>query len=649
MSGDHLVPREVDTPAEAGNRSCPSQPAPEDGRFARGFGLVFLIIYLKTLCPTVYLGDAGEIATAITTGGIVHPPGYPIFSILGGLALRLVPVGEPAFRIGCVTALSAALGVCLLYLLAREARISSWSAAVAAAVFGFSFTFWSQSTRVEVYSTNVLFGVAVLWATLRYRRTGALRDIALAALSAGLGLGHHLTIGLLAPGVFVLAGARLWRDPGVAVRVAICAALILVGPASYFLLYFWAKGDPVHNWGRPSTLPLLWNHATAAIYQYNLAAPDPEHLSRSLPIAWKLLTDNFPYGIALGIPIGAVVLGLKQRAAFFGLLLVVLSIVGYNQCYRITDIAGYYLIPWAVFAVFLAAGLDLIRFRLPESSRRAVLVGLACLLPGLCLSRNWNACDLSGAVWMREFARQKLECTDKDGILITQWDPDTFPIWYVQEVLGVRPDVIVVDRSLVRVAYWNHDRDPSEWYLTMLKRRGMFVPEPASRGLATRIQLGNDGLLLKWVKETMRDRAWCSTFGVNPTIPENKDQQVLQRWLQRYRLTASQGMVLRFHLQTRQPRFQDVLALNNRLWDHIELPELGAIRLDQDLAPEYVMEHYAAMLGNYAELQLQAGKPEVARRLYEEVVRWAPQSGGARTARIVLQRIGASQSPTVPR
>src|SRR5437764_9469346 len=79
----------------------------------------FLLLYLRTLCPTVYLGDAGEIATAITTGGIIHPPGYPLFSLLGRIALRLIPCGEPAFRIGCVVIAAAAATVGVLYLLGR--------------------------------------------------------------------------------------------------------------------------------------------------------------------------------------------------------------------------------------------------------------------------------------------------------------------------------------------------------------------------------------------------------------------------------------------------------------------------------------------------------------------------------------------------
>src|SRR5438046_3069404 len=91
-----------------------------------GLAAAFRCLYLRTLCPTVYLGDPGDFCTAIATGGVPHPPGYPLFSLLGRAALALIPVGEPAFRIGCVVAGAAAAAVAALYLLAREIGASSW-------------------------------------------------------------------------------------------------------------------------------------------------------------------------------------------------------------------------------------------------------------------------------------------------------------------------------------------------------------------------------------------------------------------------------------------------------------------------------------------------------------------------------------------
>ena len=102
-----------------------------DRQTALALLLGFLALYLATLCPTVYFGDSGEISAAILRNGVIHAPGYPLFSLLGRLALVLVPLGEAAFKVGVVVALSAALTVPTLFLIQRQLRVGTFPAAVA--------------------------------------------------------------------------------------------------------------------------------------------------------------------------------------------------------------------------------------------------------------------------------------------------------------------------------------------------------------------------------------------------------------------------------------------------------------------------------------------------------------------------------------
>ena len=59
--------------------------------------------YLHTLCPSVYVGDSGELITAAYTLGICHPPGYPVYCILGKIATIIFPYGNIAFRVNLVS------------------------------------------------------------------------------------------------------------------------------------------------------------------------------------------------------------------------------------------------------------------------------------------------------------------------------------------------------------------------------------------------------------------------------------------------------------------------------------------------------------------------------------------------------------------
>ena len=70
-------------------------------------GAVVLSVYVQTLCPSVPGGDAGELIQVAIEGGVVHPPGYPTWTMLAYAFSRL-PLGEPAWRINLSSAVFGA-------------------------------------------------------------------------------------------------------------------------------------------------------------------------------------------------------------------------------------------------------------------------------------------------------------------------------------------------------------------------------------------------------------------------------------------------------------------------------------------------------------------------------------------------------------
>ena len=102
-----------------------------------------------------------------------------------------------------------------------------------------------------------------------------------------------------------------------------------------------------------------------------------------------------------------------------------------------------------------AAGLmELIRARF-QSKMTWILGGLLFLaVPGWMLVQNYDDHDRSGRYLARDFAYNMLMSLDDDAILFTEGDNDTYPLWYLQEVEGVRPDVRVVNLSLLNAPWY---------------------------------------------------------------------------------------------------------------------------------------------------------------------------------------------------
>lgn len=98
-----------------------------------------------------------------------------------------------------------------------------------------------------------------------------------------------------------------------------------------------------------------------------------------------------------------------------------------------------------------------------------------CLLavPVLMASQEWDDHDRSKKVLARDLGKDYLESCDKDAILISFGDNDTYPLWYTQEVEGVRKDLRVVNYSLLgtdwyinQLRYKVNDSDPVDVILT---------------------------------------------------------------------------------------------------------------------------------------------------------------------------------------
>ena len=90
----------------------------------------------------------------------------------------------------------------------------------------------------------------------------------------------------------------------------------------------------------------------------------------------------------------------------------------------------------------------------------AAAVGVACLLvPVQMASENWDDHDRSGRKTAAEIGYNYLNSTGDQGILVTHGDNDTFPLWYDQEVESVRPDVRVVNTSLLG----------TDWHIDQMK------------------------------------------------------------------------------------------------------------------------------------------------------------------------------------
>ncbi len=106
-----------------------------------------------------------------------------------------------------------------------------------------------------------------------------------------------------------------------------------------------------------------------------------------------------------------------------------------------------------------------------KSVKKEMVVGVVAFLicvpaPLLMAQQGWDDHDRSDRTFARDIARNYLESCPQNAILFTQGDNDTYPLWYAQEVEGIRTDVRIVNLSLLGV----------DWYINLLRHASNDAP-----------------------------------------------------------------------------------------------------------------------------------------------------------------------------
>jgi len=119
-----------------------------------------------------------------------------------------------------------------------------------------------------------------------------------------------------------------------------------------------------------------------------------------------------------------------------------------------------------VFAIWIGFGVFAIYDALKKFAKstylpHAVTVLCLALVPGILAANNWDDHDRSNKETAHAMAVQYLESCAPNAILFTIGDNDTFPLWYAQEIEGIRTDVRVVNTSLFQ----------TDWYIDQMKRK----------------------------------------------------------------------------------------------------------------------------------------------------------------------------------
>jgi len=598
--------------------------------------LVFIvsqIVYLLTLTVSAPFWDSGEFIATSYVLGIPHPPGTPLYVLIGKI-FTMIPISQISARVNYLSALASSLAALFTFLVIVKLVRAWWRGrpqgrlddliAIGAGITGafftaFGRTFWENAVEAEVYALSSLVMILCVWLVLKWEESGQ-PDAAgrpgnhnhnlllligyLLFVSIGIHMGTFLvgppilifvllvsagtvlngdlvravvwfgvalatflivTLGLGAPPeVGLVLGAAVYIAPLILHRrhaarrfirsdnlVFWMLALALVGLSVQLFLLVRARMHPPINEAAPATWQDLWLVLSRDQYK----PPDPFQV-RQAPWAvqftkhfWRYWHDQYNLGIRPGwlgmmLPfmvgaIGAVGQAFRDRRRFILVLALVFMTTVFLVFYlnfktdEVRDRDYFFVAGYHFFAIWIGLGVATLATWLrgeprveegclvePPGGRLFGIgtVAVLCVLSLLPIAQGWYTHDRTGFLVARDYAHNMLVPLEPNAIVFTNGDNDTFPLWYLQEVEGIRKDVRVVNLSLLNTPWYIRQLrdDPPKVRITVPDDRidmlrGFYTPEGE-------IVLVKD-MMVEHILEVNQDR----TIYLAVTVPDQMD------------------------------------------------------------------------------------------------------------------------------
>lgn len=489
--------------------------------------LVALILYIRTLAPTVSVEDTGELIAAAYTLGIPHPTGYPLWCLLAKLFIVLVPFGDVAWRANLSSAVFASGTVALVGGMTGALTRNRLAGIAAGLTLAFSWEFWEQAVIAEVYTLNAFLMMLCIFLLFRWERTQRRAQLYAFAFTYGLSLCNHSTAFLLAP-VFLLfilgVEPRVWR---MGRPYVIMAALVALGLCAYLYLPLRSRANPAMDWGNPETWQGFWDVFTRKQYQF-IITDKSRGFTRFMTQSWayiRILGAQFTPWVGMLSLFGVVTVWRadRLRCAFLVAVFLVVSIgsiliPNFDLDRQSIWLNTTYWIPaYVIAAMFIGFGIDRIatRFLYGQWRRRvAVALGFVCVASPFIA--NYARCDKSDYYFARDYATNLFETMEKDAIYFGTPDHSIFPLVYLQVVEGIRPDITIANKygypdpvlyaDMPEVIKSRFDRFPNELersrilnWVVRHTSRPVYFARMQSFGAVPGKKVASEGLLYKVV------------------------------------------------------------------------------------------------------------------------------------------------------
>lgn len=437
-----------------------------------------LLVYSLTAARTITsYGDNAELTTAAFNLDAAHPPGYPLYIMLGKL-FTSIPIGSIAFRVNLLSCTLAALTIFFIYKIFRKLGLPALSSLIASQIVALNYSLWLYSITAEKYALNNLFAVIIiylttLWAEKRKSKENkkATTILYLTAFIFGLAFSNHTSIILLAPGLFyvfwVLDRSIIYN------KIIKLAPFFILGFTPFILLAYSANTPHYPIFGIIPNPSRIFAYITRVDYGGLFSAgpnliPNIEGIRELFFYYSKLVFNCFtPVAplLALYFAISSLI---KKQTIFTSLSITLLSTVllfplfflrraGIADLHSQGVIERFALLGMLILGITFLLGLyQIISNYLPKKKEpifRIITLTLAIIL----FVSNYSSVNKKNFFLSHNYALNILNQVEPNSIIFTSDDMTIFSLMYFVNAEKIKPDITLINTDFLEIVAYQKE------------------------------------------------------------------------------------------------------------------------------------------------------------------------------------------------
>lgn len=439
---------------------------------------IFLVYWQS---KSIYGGDSGDLVSAACVFGIPHPPGYPLYTLLSWLLIKIIPVFTVAWRVTLLSSLPMVFTSFLIYKILQNLTKKNHYSLFGSFIYSFVYPVYLYSQVPEVFSLYLLFLTILIYLSLIYRQTHKRKYLCFFSFVFGLSLTHHHLIIFSFPAILFLL---FFKNPKAksALRfktLAKLALLFLIPFLIYSYVFFAASLNPPLNWENPinfQNFKRLITRESYGTFTSTRTATYQTTFPRLLDVfvLFHFIYDDFGlFGLFL-IPFGFFYLFKKNKTLFYFtaisfftyLFFIFYAAFPLHLDFNVATYERFITTPYLILVFVIVFGMVFVSqnlFKMTQyftnSFLKKVLIFsvkfsfflytvsfLVVNFPKISILKNDKTAE--------NLAYDILSPLEKNSILILADDTPLFNTQYVYYAQNIRNDVILIHHSKLYAPYY---------------------------------------------------------------------------------------------------------------------------------------------------------------------------------------------------